>query len=86
MVLSIWYSYNHRCFKTRIGYLPWNAKIGYTNGFGEELLAIYPLYRDKQTIKGCIIHFLKKNINRLESPKKKGRVIYITKYKRRWWR
>lgn len=77
MVLSIWYSYNHKCFKTRIGWLPWGAEIGYMNGFGEELLAVYPL-QEKRTLKSLIKRF---------KPRKKSRqVVYITKYKRRWWR
>lgn len=66
MELSIWYSHNHKCFKTRIGYIPWNADIGYVNGYDEELIAFTSLLTPRLTLKGKIIKLLKDAIKRLE--------------------
>lgn len=66
MELSIWYSYNHKCFKTRIGYIPWDSDLDYVNGFDEELVAYIPLIYPKLKFKQKVIRFLKKAINRLE--------------------
>ncbi len=85
MVLSIWYSHNHKCFKTRIGYIPWNANIEYVNGFNEELIAILPLIYQKKSKKEIVIQILEKTINRLKYGKKK-KVIYIKRNHRQWWK
>lgn len=87
MELSIWYSHNHKCFKSKIGYIPWNANIGYVNGFGEELIAILPLYHSKKSTKQVAIKVLKKVINRLEKGKdSKSKVVYIKRNQRQWWK
>lgn len=66
MELSIWYSHNHKCFKTKIGYVPWNADIGYVNGYDEELIAFTSLLVPKRTFKDKTIKVLKNVIKKLE--------------------
>lgn len=66
MELSIWYSHNHKCFKTRIGYIPWNAEIGYVNGYDEELIAFTSLLIPNLTFKQKVIRLLKKLIKKIE--------------------
>ncbi len=66
MELLIWYSFNHNCFKTRIGFLGFDKDIGYINGFNEMLVQVIPLYKRHLSFKFRLIRFLRKVISRLE--------------------
>ena len=85
MELLIWYSYNHQCFKTRIGYLGFGKDIGYINGFNEMLVQVIPLYKCNLPIRLRLINLLQFVIDRLENSKKQ-QPINIKKSKYPWWK
>ena len=85
MELLIWYSYNHQCFKTRIGNLGFDSDIGYINGFNEVLVQVIPLYKFKIPIRYKVINLLQRVIDRLE--RKPCQPVNIKKSKDYpWWK
>ncbi len=87
MAILIYYSHNHKCFRTKWG-RAWESDIGHVNGFNEELYGLINFYPQKQKTKTKIIEFLKRVIYRLETPRevRKQKVVYIEKIRYPWWK
>lgn len=79
MEILVYYSHNHKCFKTRFQpCFPTESDIGYINGFNEELMLITVSRGFNLSIRNRFIKFLKNVINRLENP-----VYSCNKYRKR---
>lgn len=85
MALLIYYSHNHKCFRTKWGHTIKN-NIGQVNGFDEEIYQMIDFYPKKETMKEKVIKALKKVIYRLETPYQKKKVVYIEKTRYPWWK
>ena len=84
MKLLIYYSYNHNCFKSKFGFLTYNLKFGYLNGFNEEFIGYvdlsYPenlLFKIKYLFDRISI-FFRRHFGR------KKKIIIVEKH-RRWY-
>jgi len=87
MKLLIYYSHNHKCYKTKFDY-GFGKKIGDVNGYNEELMAIVPLRPPRgQPLRAQSIKFLEKVIDRLKYGKR-NKTVYIEKEIHRypWWK
>lgn len=87
MALLIYYSHNHKCFKSKFG-SDFGKKIGEVNGFNEELVCIVPLVPPRENpLKAHFIRFLESVINRLKYGKRKRtKTVYIDNPRFPWWK
>lgn len=72
MELLVYYSHNHRCYKTRFGYVPYGQDIGHINGFNEELMLYTVSKGFTLSIRNRFIRFLKDIVDKLEHPYRKN--------------
>lgn len=85
MKLLIYYSYNHNCFKTKFGFVPYNLSFGDLNGFDEEFMGYidlsYPhnLHFKLKYLFNRISIFFRRHFGR------KTKIIIVEKQKRRWY-
>lgn len=70
MELLIYYSHNHKCYRTKYGHT-YGKEIGDRNGFDEELMLVTSSEGFTLSFRERFIRFLKKMVYRLETPKRK---------------